>query len=115
MCLTAWIIFSLITPGKYIPVLPWMLAFFTLVTLATHAWQTNRARNDMARFTRTSMIVSLIRLACYSIFAIVYLAHDSENAPVFVVSLVIVYITFTSLEVADMSVIIKKRQNNKGG
>ena len=114
MCLTAWIVFTFITPGKYLPVLPWMLAFFTLLTIVTYAWQTNRAKNDMARFTRTSMIVSLIRLACYSLFAIIYLAHDSENAPVFVVCLVIIYITFTSMEVADLSIIIKKRQNNRG-
>ena len=114
MCLTAWIIFIFLTPEKYLPVLPWMLAFFTLVTIVTHAWQTNRAKNDMARFTRISMIVSLIRLSCYSLFAIIYLANDSENAAVFVVCLVIIYITFTSIEVTDLSAIIKNRQNNKG-
>ena len=113
MCLAAWAVYTFFTPGKYLPVLPWMLAFFTLITIVTHAWQTNRARNDMARFSRTSMIVSLIRLACYSLFAIIYLAHDSENAAVFVVCLVIIYVTFTTLEVADLSVLIKKRQNHK--
>ena len=113
LCLAAWIVFTFITPGKYIPVLPWMLAFFTLITIVTHAWQTRQAKNDIARFSRTSMIASLIRLAFYSSFAIIYLAHDSDNAAVFVTCLVIIYITFTSIEVADLSRLIKKRQNNK--
>jgi hypothetical protein len=113
LCFFAWIIFTFFTPGKYLPILPWMLAFFSLVTISTHAWQTNLIKDNMNRFTRTSMVVSLIRLACYSLFAVIYLAHDSDNAAVFVVCLVIIYITFTSLEVTSLSVMIKKRKNNE--
>ncbi len=113
MCLVAWVAFTFFFPGKYLPVLPLMLAFFSFVTIITHTWQTKRAKKNMARFTQSSMIVLLLRLFCYSLFAIIYLAHDSENASVFVICLVVIYITFTSLDVTSLSTTIKKKTNNR--
>lgn len=103
-----WAIFTWFAPNHYLPVLPWMLAFFTVVTILIHAWQLSLAKKDMGRFTRSSMIVSLLRLVLYSGFAIVFLINRSENIPAFVVSIVVVYIVFTFLEVADLARITKK-------
>ena len=103
-----WAIFTWFAPNHYLPVLPWMLAFFTVVTILIHAWQLSLAKKDMGRFTRSSMVVSLLRLVLYSGFAIVFLINRSENIPAFVVSIVVVYIVFTFLEVADLARITKK-------
>lgn len=103
-----WIVFNFFVPGKYLFILPWMLAFFFLVTLATYTIQLRMARKDIRRFTNTSMIVSFLRLVLYSAFAFIYLAGDSENAAVFIVCLVVFYLVFTFLEVSDLTRISKR-------
>jgi hypothetical protein len=111
LVVTGCLIFTLVVPGKYIPVLPWMLAFFALLTIGFHGYQLRLAKKDMARFVRYSMIITFVRLLIYSLFAIIYLSLRPENAPVFVVCLVLVYLIFSFIEVADLSRIIK--QNNR--
>lgn len=108
MATAGWVIFTKFAPGHYLPVLPWMLAFFTVVTILIHAWQLSLVKKDMGRFTRSSMIVSLLRLVLYSGFAIVFLINHSENIPAFIVSIVVVYMVFTFLEVADLAGITKR-------
>lgn len=102
------VIFTSVTPGKYLPVLPWMLGFFALFTIGIHAFQLRLAKKNMTRFVRYSMIVTLIRLFTYSLFAIFYLAANSENMTVFIVCLVVVYIVFTFIEVAALSRFLKQ-------
>ena len=108
-----WIVFSFIVPGKYLPVLPWMLAFFTLITILTYGYQLRLAKKDMARFTRTSMLVSILRLALYSFFTIIYIAYHKENAAVFVVSIILVYMVFTFLDIANLSKVLKRSEDGR--
>jgi len=103
-----WAIFTKFAPGHYLPVLPWMLAFFAVVTILIYAWQLSLLKKDLGRFTRSSMIVSLLRLVLYSGVAIVFLITHSENIPAFIVSIVVVYLVFTFIEVADLARITKK-------
>jgi hypothetical protein len=105
-----WLVFTRVVQGQYLPILPWMLLFFAAVTIATYAFQVKLARKNMVVFTRYSMLFSLFRLLIYSAFAIGYLAVNSENAAVFVVCLVVVYITFTFLEVSDLARFIRKNR-----
>ena len=108
LTVSAWIIFTFVVPGQYLPVLPWMLAFFTLLTIGFHAYQLRLAKKDMTLFVRYSMMVTFLRLLLYSLFAIIYLSLRPENAAVFVVCLVVVYLVFSFIEVADLSRISKR-------
>ncbi|MDD2381444.1 MAG: hypothetical protein WCY58_09660 [Mariniphaga sp.] len=110
LLLSGWIVFSFFLPDKYSPILPWMLTFFSLFTIGIHGYQLRLAQKDMARFVRISMIISMIRLLVYSLFAIVYLSLAPDNIPVFIVCLVVVYLVFLVLEVADLSRFSKKQQ-----
>ncbi|MBW6534738.1 MAG: hypothetical protein K0B11_06995 [Mariniphaga sp.] len=101
------IVFTFFVPDKYIAVLPWMLLIFLNITLVTFTFQLQVAKNDMARFSRINVLVSFLRLVLYSAFAFIYLAKRPENAAVFVVCLVICYMVFTFLEVAELSKISK--------
>ncbi len=103
-----WVIFRFFVPEQYIPVLPWMLAFFALVTIVSHGFQLRMAKKDMAKFARYSMLVSLFRLVLYSLFAIIFLAGNTENTAVFVVGLVVTYLVFTFLEVIDLARITRE-------
>lgn len=102
-----WIIFTFFVPAKYIDILPWMLLIFLIITLVTFIFQLQVAKKDMARFSRISILVSFLRLVLYSAFAFIYIAKRSENAAVFVVCLVILYLVFTFLEVTELARISK--------
>jgi O-antigen/teichoic acid export membrane protein len=101
-------LFYFYLPDKYLPVLPWMLLFFMFVTILSYGLQYNMAKKDVGKFVRSSMLTSLLRLVIYSTFAIIYLAWNNEDAAVFVVCLVVVYITFTSIEVIDLARITRR-------
>ncbi len=105
----AWFIFNYLIPGQYLPVLPWMLAFFTIVAVSVHAWQVHLSKKDLGVFTRSSMLISMFRLMLYSVFAIAYLAVNQNNVAVFVVSLVVVYTVYTMLEIIDLSRIVRRK------
>jgi hypothetical protein len=109
LVLTGWLVFSIFLPEYYLTVLPFTLLFFLVVTISVHAWQLNMAKKDLAKFTRSNMLLTFLKLVVYSVFAVVYIAFDHEHALVFVICLMILYIVFTFLEVSDLTRISKNQ------
>ena len=110
MIAVGWAVFNFVFTDQYLPILPWMLLFFVLITIITHGYQIHLSEKNMALFIRTSMLISLVRLAIYSLFTIIYFANDSDNAAVFVVCIVTVYIVFSSIEVVNLARISRKNR-----
>lgn len=108
--LIGWLVFSFIVPQYYIPVLPWLLLFFFVFTLIIHAYQLNLSKKDFGKFSRSNMLVTFLKLVIYSVFAVVYIANDRENALTFVIALFLIYMVFTFIEVSEITRISK---NNK--
>lgn len=102
LTLFGWLIFSRFIPQYYLPVFPYILLFFTATSVAIHAYQLNLAKKDMAKFTRSNMVVTFLKLFLYSAVAILYIAIDSVNAKVFVVYFVLLYIIYTVFEVLSL-------------
>ncbi len=110
LVLLASLVFSFFIPQYYLPVLPYMLLFFLAVTISVHAWQLRMARKDIGKFTRSNMLITFFKLVIYSVFAVIYIAFDKENALVFVICLMIVYLVFSFLEVSDLTRTSKNKQ-----
>lgn len=111
IALIGWLAFSLFLPQYYLPVLPYTLIFFLVVTILVHAYQLNLAKKDLAKFTRNNMLITFFKLTIYSIFAVIYISIDSENAVVFVICLMLLYIIFSFIEVTELTRISKRKQN----
>jgi|LSQX01.2.fsa_nt_gb hypothetical protein len=109
LAVLGWVVFTFVVPGMYLPILPWMLLFFFVVTLLTYLLQ-HSVRKNMKRFTHVSMIASMLRLILYSVFAFIYLYLKPENAVVFVVSLAVCWLVYTLMEVCCLS---KTKNNTK--
>lgn len=95
-------IFKFVLPQFYLPVFPWVLLFFAITTLLVHVYQVNLFKKDFARFARSNMVITFLKLAIYSAFAIVYIAIDSQNAKIFVSVYFIMYLVFTVTEVLSL-------------
>ena len=111
--LIGWIIFSFFLQKYYLPVFPLVLAFFYLFTLFIHAYQLRLAKKDFAKFTRSNMIMTFLKLMVYSAFTVIYLANSKDNAVPFVIVVMILYVIFTMLEVSDLMRIVKTGSGRK--
>lgn len=107
VALTGWLVFWLFLPDYYLPVMPFLLLFFYIATIAVHAYQLKQAKKDIGKFSRSNMLVTFFKLILYSVVAVVYIAFDSANAIPFVVCLMLLYLIFTFLEVKELTHISK--------
>lgn len=103
IALLGWLVFSLFLSEYYLPVLPFLLLFFFVVTLLIHAYQLHLAKKDIGKFARSNMLITFFKLILYSVVVVVYIAVDSENAIVFVICLMLLYLVFTFVEVAEIT------------
>jgi len=103
IALLGWLAFSQFFTEYYLPVLPFLLLFFFVVTLLIHAYQLYLSKKDIGKFARSNMLITFFKLILFSVVAVVYIAIDSENAMVFVICLMLLYIVFTFVEVAEIT------------
>lgn len=94
-----WVVFTYFLPQYYLPVFPFVLLFFVLVSIAIHAWQIRLAKSAMGKFTRNNMVLTFLKLVIYSAFVIIYIATDKENAKIFAVAFMFLYLVFNTFEV----------------
>ncbi|RIJ49690.1 hypothetical protein D1614_02815 [Maribellus luteus] len=103
IALIGWLVFSLFLPEYYLPVFPFLLGFFFVVTLAIHAYQLKIAKKDIGKFARSNMLITFFKLMTYSVLAVIYIALDRENAIQFVVGLMFLYLVYSFFEVKEVS------------
>jgi len=109
LALIGWLVFTLFLPEYYLPVLPYTLLLFVMVTIVVHAWQLNLAKKDLAKFARYGMLITFLKLVIYTIFAVVYIANNTDNVITFVIVLMVLYVVFTFLEVRELMRVTKKK------
>ncbi|WP_340111750.1 hypothetical protein [Maribellus mangrovi] len=113
LALIGWLVFSMFLPEYYLPVFPFLLAFFYAATTGIHAYQLSVAKKDIGKFARSNMLITFIKLMVYSIIAVVYILIDRENAVPFVVVLMTLYLVYTFFEVSNLTRISKKDSKKK--
>lgn len=102
LTLIGWLIFSQFIPGYYLPVLPFLLVFFIVISISVHAFQLQQANNNMAKFARNNMLVTFLKLILYSAVAVIYFVFDSKNAKIFFICFMLLYLIFTVFEVTSL-------------
>ncbi|NQU54365.1 MAG: hypothetical protein HQ522_17710 [Bacteroidetes bacterium] len=110
IALLGWLAFSFFLTEYYLPVLPFLLLFFFVITILIHAYQINLAKKDIGKFARSNMLITFFKLILYSIVAVIYIAFDTENAIVFVICLMLLYLVYTFVEVSEISGTVKTNQ-----
>jgi uncharacterized membrane protein YqjE len=113
VALVGWLVYSMLLPEYYIPALPFLLAFFYVVTLVLHIYQLKMSKKDLGKFTRSNMIVTFIKLMLYSVVAVVYIAIDKENAIPFAACLMVLYLVFTIFEIKELTKISQSKISDK--
>ena len=102
IALIAFALYATVLSQFYLPVMPWVLLFFVLISLATHYILIKSGESRIAKFSTSFMGVTSIKLFLYLIFIVVYLINDKSNALVFVISFFILYLLFTVFETSTL-------------
>jgi len=112
LALIGWLVFSQFIPQFYLPVFPFLLLFFAGSSLLIHNFQLQLAKKSMANFTNSIMLVTFLKLFLYSAVAVIYIVVDTENAKIFVIGLMLLYLIFTTFEVSALLKITTKNKKN---
>ena len=102
IALVSWLVFSKLVPQYYLSIFPFIVLFYVLISVSIYAYQLRLASKDVGKFTRSIMVVTFLKLILYSAVAILFIAMDRENAKVFVVCFMSLYIAFTVFEVFSL-------------
>ena len=109
IAVVGYLVFTLVFPEYYLPVMPFLLIFFYIVTLGIHAYQLRLAKKDMGKFARSNMLITFFKLIIYSVVAVVYIAIDKAHAIPFVASLMLLYLVYTFFEVSELTKITRSK------
>ena len=110
LALIGGLVFFLFLPEFYLPILPFVLLFFYVITISIHTYQLSLAKKDIGKFARSNMLITFFKLILYSVVTVVYIAVDKENAIPFVVCLMLFYLIFTFVEVSETSKIVRSKK-----
>lgn len=103
------IVYSTLLQSYYRSILPITVLFFYLVTNLVHAYLLKIAVKSGSRFTSHYMAASFLKMFFYLIVAIVYALLNKENAKIFLVNFLILYIIYTTFEVLQFSKFIRQK------
>jgi phosphotransferase system glucose/maltose/N-acetylglucosamine-specific IIC component len=98
-------------PSFYNPVLPLIPLLFYGVTNLVHYYLLRVAVKKEARFTAQYMAASFIKMFFYMVVAIGYAFINKEQAKIFLINFLLLYIIYTTFEVVELTRVI--RQNAK--
>lgn len=92
------VLFGTVFKSYYNPIFPFILVFFFLFSLFTHYLHLKYGQNSFQSFSKTHMIVTLMRLFVYSTVVILYLVLNGEGVAGFVIFIGVLYILYAILE-----------------
>jgi len=95
----------------YLNILPAALLLFFLVTNLVHAYLLKITVSSGSRFTSHYMAASFIKMFFYLAVGIVYAIINREDAKIFLVNYLLLYVIYTTFEVVEFSKVV--RQKNK--
>ncbi len=107
--LAGFLSFGFFLQKYYTPALPLLLLFVVLFTWITYTWLVKSSGKDIGKFTRATMIITMIRFVIFGILALVWLLIFKQNGLTFVISLGILYLIYTALEISEVTKILLKK------
>jgi hypothetical protein len=94
----------------YFRMMPVVLLFFSGLTWVTFKWLVRAASRDFAKFTRTNMLVTFLRLVVYIIVFILCLSLSSTGPVVSLIFIGMLYFSFSAFEIYHLSKYLRIKQ-----
>jgi len=92
----------------YLAVFPIQLLLIAVVTTIGHLWVIRAADQNPMKFTTAFMASVTLKLLVYLFFMLIYLLFDHTQVISFMLTFIVLYISFTIFEVIQVLKFIKK-------
>lgn len=91
-------IFYFVIPQFYLPLFPFLILFFVIVTIGVHIVLTKAGKKTIRQFSTFHMGSVTVKLFIYLIFLVAYALSNKEQAIPFIITFFILYVLFTFFE-----------------
>ena len=102
------VLFLTILNKFYLAVFPIQLLLIAVVTTIGHLWVIRAADQNPMKFTTAFMASVTLKLLVYLFFMLIYLLFDHTQVISFMLTFIVLYISFTIFEVIQVLKFIKK-------
>lgn len=105
------ILFLTVLKKYFLLILPFVLLFYYISTLVLHKFMLQISQKDISSFSFKFMILSLIKMFIYIIFGVLYIVIDEENAVIFLIVYLILYVAYAIYEVRSVMNLINESKS----
>jgi predicted neutral ceramidase superfamily lipid hydrolase len=92
-----------LVPSHYItPTLPWLFAFFIIVTMAGYYFILGSSNTKFIRFINSYLLVTVVKLFLFIGVIFFYLLNNRQDAAAFAISFFILYLCYMIFEVVNL-------------
>jgi len=105
------ILFLTVFKNYFLAILPFVLLFYYISTLVLHKFMLQISQKDISRFSFKFMMLSLIKMFIYIIFGVLYIVIDEENAVIFLIVYLILYVAYAIYEVRSVMNLINESKS----
>lgn len=111
----SYFLFTDILKDYYLPVFPWLLGFFVVVTSLVHYFHLKAQDSTGSVFARYAIGINGAKIFLYLIFILIQIFLFRDTAVIFLFGFFICYVIFNVFEVAlyQKVMIAKRRENTK--
>jgi len=94
----------------FLGIFPVVLFFYYISTLVLHRYMLKIAKSDVSKFSFKFMMLSFLKMFIYIIFGVLYIVIDEENAVVFLIVYLVLYVAYAVYEVRSVMKLINESQ-----
>jgi len=105
----AFAIFQFVLGQYYLPIFPFLITFFVIVSISVHYILLKASNFRIAKFSTFFMGSITAKLFLYIIFLIIYVLVDKENAVPFLLTFFVLYFLFTIFETFSLLIDLKEK------
>jgi|WetSurMetagenome_2_1015567.scaffolds.fasta_scaffold212702_2 hypothetical protein len=105
------VLFLTVLKSYFLPILPFVLFFYYVSTLVLHKFMLQISQKDISRFSFKFMMLSLIKMFIYIVFGVLYIVIDEENAVIFLIVYLILYVAYAVYEVRSVMNLINESKS----
>ncbi|MBK7212289.1 MAG: hypothetical protein IPH88_03100 [Bacteroidales bacterium] len=91
-----------LAPHMITPALPWLLSFFIISTFLIYYLLINASKGKFNKFTNTFMAATVIKLLVMLTVVAVYVYLHKSDAIRFVITMFVLYLAYTLLEITAL-------------
>lgn len=104
------VLFFTVLRPFFLVVFPFVLLFYYVSTLILHQYMLKITKSDASRFGFRFMILSFLKMFIYIVFGVVYIIFDEENAILFLVVYLVLYVAYAIFEVRSVMRLINEKK-----